>query len=100
MPINQLSAVTPSLTGLNETGSVSPSRGASGFQELVSRSVDEVNGQINQASQMSQEFLVQNKHDLHEVMIALDQADLSFRYMVQVRNKVLEAYNDVMRMQV
>lgn len=76
--------------------------GASGlnFQEMVLKGMGSVNQEMNKAGQVSQEFLTGGKHDLHEVMIALDQADLSFRYMTQVRNKVLDAYSEMMRMQV
>ncbi len=38
--------------------------------------------------------------NLHEVMIAMEKADISLRLMVQMRNKVLEAYQEIMRMQV
>jgi flagellar hook-basal body complex protein FliE len=38
--------------------------------------------------------------DVHEVMLAMTRADLSFRMMLEVRNKLLEAYQEVMRMQV
>jgi flagellar hook-basal body complex protein FliE len=37
---------------------------------------------------------------IHEVMIAMEKADISFRTMMQVRNKLLEAYQEVMRLQV
>jgi flagellar hook-basal body complex protein FliE len=38
--------------------------------------------------------------NLHEVIVAMSEADLSFRLMMQVRNKLLEAYKEIMRMQV
>jgi flagellar hook-basal body complex protein FliE len=41
-----------------------------------------------------------NTGSIHEAMIALEKADLSFRTMMQVRNKILDAYQEIMRMQV
>ncbi|MGO9212512.1 MAG: flagellar hook-basal body complex protein FliE [Syntrophales bacterium] len=41
-----------------------------------------------------------NSGSIHDAVIALEKADLSFRKMIQVRNKILEAYQEVMRMQV
>jgi flagellar hook-basal body complex protein FliE len=41
-----------------------------------------------------------NKVSLHETMIAMEQADVSFRLMMQVRNKIVEAYQEILRMQV
>ena len=38
--------------------------------------------------------------NLHEMMIAMEKADISLRFMVQVRNKAVDAYNEIMRMQV
>jgi flagellar hook-basal body complex protein FliE len=36
--------------------------------------------------------------DLHETLIAVQRADLTFQMMMQVRNKILQAYNEIMRM--
>ena len=74
---------------------------ASGFSEMVSKGIQSVNNDLVQASKVSESFMTgEKKYDIHEVMIALEKADISFRYMAQVRNKVLDAYNEVMRMQV
>jgi flagellar hook-basal body complex protein FliE len=37
---------------------------------------------------------------LHDTMIAMEQADVSFRLMMQVRNKIVDAYQEIMRIQV
>lgn len=70
------------------------------ISDSIKEKVDEVNSQLVSASQKSEEFLTTGKHDLHEVIIELEKADLSFRYMTQVRDRVLSAYNEMMRMQV
>ncbi len=70
------------------------------FFEMVTGGVQGVNEQLQQSDQISKEFLLEGKHNLHEVMIGLEQAEMSFKFLVQVRNKVLDAYNEVMRMQV
>ena len=41
-----------------------------------------------------------DKVSLHDTMIAMEQADVSFRLMMQVRNKIVEAYQEILRMQV
>ena len=41
-----------------------------------------------------------DKASLHDTMIAMEQADVSFRLMMQVRNKIVEAYQEILRMQV
>jgi flagellar hook-basal body complex protein FliE len=52
----------------------------------------------HQADQ-SIDHVVQGKIGVHEGMLAINNADLSLRMLVQVRNKVMEAYREVMRMQ-
>ena len=74
--------------------------GAEGFDNFITSGMEKVNKELVESEKMSQEFLVEGKHDLHEVMISMEKADLSFRYMTQVRNKILDAYSEVMRMQV
>lgn len=91
-------------SGVGRTVSLSPtsiSNSEKGdFQNALSQGVNQVNQDLNQANKVSQEFMMEGKHNLHEVMIQLEKADLNFRFMTQVRNKVLDAYNEVMRMQV
>jgi len=70
------------------------------FGSFISDNINKVNNELVGSEKMAEEFLVEGKHDLHEVMIAMEKADMSFRYMTQVRNKVLDAYSEVMRMQV
>ena len=64
---------------------------------------DAVNN-VNQAQQESdfkmQEIATGKNHNIPEVMIAAEKADISLKLMVQVRNKIIEAYQEIMKMQV
>lgn len=71
----------------------------SDFKKLLSRSVEEVNGLLNEANHSAQE-MVAGRLDIHQAMIAMEQAHLSFRLMLQVRNKMIAAYEEIMRMQI
>jgi flagellar hook-basal body complex protein FliE len=55
---------------------------------------------LNVADRELQALATGQTQNLHQTMIALEEAKLSFQLLVQVRNRVLEAYQDVMRMQV
>ena len=68
------------------------------FGKTLSQSMQSVNNMLNQADENTQE-MVTGKKDIHEAMISLEQADISLRLMVQVRNKILSAYEEIMRMQ-
>ena len=60
----------------------------------------QVNGQINQVDHEMQTLAVGGTQSLHQFMIHMEQTRLSFQLMAQVRNRLLEAYQEVMRMQV
>lgn len=76
-----------------------PGGGGKNFAETLRSLTMHVDQQLQVADQKAEELAVGKRHDLHEVMIASQKADLSFRFLLQVRNKLLDAYNEVMRMQ-
>ena len=62
--------------------------------------IGETNRQLIDADRQVTRLALGETDNLHQVMISLEQAKLSFQMMVQVRNKLLEAYQDVLRMQI
>lgn len=62
--------------------------------------VEETNQTQKVADKMSVDFAAGKIDSIHEVMIASEKANIALQYTVQLRNKVLEAYNEIMRMQV
>ncbi|MBU0969773.1 MAG: flagellar hook-basal body complex protein FliE [Proteobacteria bacterium] len=69
------------------------------FSERVKAAVLDVNSKQNIGDE-SIEAVIQEKMGLHEGMMALGSASTSLKLLAQVRNKVMTAYNEVMRMQV
>jgi flagellar hook-basal body complex protein FliE len=70
-----------------------------GFGNFLKDAIDQVNGLEKSSSGELEKFL-DEKSDLHSVMIALEKADLSFQVMMQVRNKIVSAYQEIMKTQV
>lgn len=71
------------------------------FSEKLKAAVDQVNVAQKSADKLSEQFVSdQSNVDLHEVMISLQKANVSFQSMVQVRNKLVTAYQEIMNMQV
>lgn len=69
------------------------------FQTLLSDSINKVNETQQQASRLAEAFEAGTTDaSLAEVMVSLQKASVSFQAMVQVRNKLVEAYKDVMNM--
>jgi flagellar hook-basal body complex protein FliE len=70
-----------------------------GFGDLLKQSIDKVNETQQEASALRTAFDTgQSDVDLSQVMLAVQKSSLSFEAMVQVRNKLVEAYKDVMNM--
>jgi flagellar hook-basal body complex protein FliE len=72
----------------------------SSFGDVLKDSLAQVNSLQNQADAAIKDLATGGPTTLHDTMIALEKADLSFRLMMQVRNKIVEAYQEVVRMQV
>jgi flagellar hook-basal body complex protein FliE len=71
------------------------------FAAVLENSIAQVNQTQQQAEGMAANFAAgDSSANLHEVMISLQKANVSFQEMVQVRNKLVTAYNDVMNMTV
>ncbi len=70
------------------------------FEQVFDRMVGEVNAKQGEAAETVQALLSGQQVQLHEAMVALEEASLSFQLMVEVRNKLLESYQELMRMQV
>lgn len=84
-------------TGVGGVKASSPAEGAGKFfTELVSK----VNDLQTQSDKAIQGVASGENKNLHEVMISMEKASISFLFMSQVRNKAIEAYQEVMRMQV
>ncbi len=70
------------------------------FGEMLTQSLDKVNELQMQADGAAKELTAGHNKNIHETMLMMEKADMSFRLMMQVRNKVIDAYREVMRMQV
>jgi flagellar hook-basal body complex protein FliE len=71
---------------------------ASSFQKMLETSLGEVNELQNQAEEAIRDMGGAGTQDLHRTMVLMEKADLSFKLMMQVRNKLLDAYQEIMRM--
>jgi flagellar hook-basal body complex protein FliE len=74
--------------------------GAVTFSTRIAEGLQELNEQLLTTQTDLQKLAVGDSENLHEIMIRLEESRMSLQLMLQVRNRVLEAYQDVMRMQV
>lgn len=105
-PLSGLGASIP--TSLGPIGLDSPigagsvgttgSASSTGFSDMVSNALDEVQGLSDRASTATEGYLASDHQDVHGTMIAMQEADVSLRLATNVRNRAIEAYREVMRM--
>jgi flagellar hook-basal body complex protein FliE len=70
------------------------------FAALLARSVESVNGALVGADTLLAQAALDGSQPPHQVMLALEEARLSFQLALQIRNRLLEGYQELMRMQV
>jgi flagellar hook-basal body complex protein FliE len=94
---------TSTATGINPGGSINPSTGVkgTGFSELLQNTLSSVSETQASAQDMAVGYETGTSDaSLVEVMVALQEADLSFRAVAEVRNKLVAAYQEIMNMPV
>lgn len=82
------------------TEDVGASQGTGSFFQALEKTMEEVNQNQLAADEAIKDVVAGKSKNLHEAMLSLQKADLSLKTMMQVRNKILEAYKEIMRMQV
>jgi flagellar hook-basal body complex protein FliE len=72
--------------------------GGTSFKDVLSSAVGEVENAHSSASKSVEQFLSGDGGDLHSTILATQRADLEFQMFMQVRNKVVSAYQEIMKM--
>ncbi len=79
--------------------SLRPPASESGFRDVLHSAIDDIQQLEGQAETKVAGVIDGNGADVHSAMIAVEKADLSFQLMMQVRNKIVSAYEEISRMQ-
>ena len=79
---------------------VSPHEAQQAFSKLLKEAINKVNDEQIKADKMTEKLVKGENVDIHQVMIASQKASISLQLAIEVRNKAIEAYQEVMRMQV
>lgn len=84
---------------LRQPDTSSVSKAQAGFGELLAKTIGDVNQKQISGDAAAEKLQTGEAKHLHEVMIAVEEADISLRMLVQMRNKVQQAYEEIMRLQ-
>ncbi|RKX32267.1 MAG: flagellar hook-basal body complex protein FliE [Verrucomicrobia bacterium] len=83
-------------------GPIGPARGPSGtsFSDMLGDLVQAVDGKSKAADAEAQKLMLGESNNIHQSMIAMQESSLAFTLLVEVRNKLVESYQELMRMPV
>ncbi len=97
----EITGIASSVASSPLSSSASSSRGpGDSFKEALGSAVEELNRLQRNADEVVNRLAAGETVDLHSVTIAVEEASVAFQLAMQVRNKLVEAYQEVMRMQV
>jgi len=98
---NSISNLIPGIRAIPTapgSGDTTKTSGGVDFGQALSQALDSVNQLQTNASQAGELLATGKIDDLHTVMMAGEKADIALQFTLQVRNKVIDAYNEIMRM--
>ena len=98
--IHGIASVVSSVPDLTSAGSAVSSTESGGFLDSLKQAVGKVNEAQLQGGQAVDALLTGQTQDIHRTMVALEQANVSFQLMMQIRNKLVTAYEEIQRMQI
>ncbi|MGN7611679.1 flagellar hook-basal body complex protein FliE [Magnetococcales bacterium HHB-1] len=94
----QLPQMMPSLPSLSLDSAAT--KGSAGFSDMLMQQIKEVDRREKEARELGRKALLGNAGvSIHEAQIASSEAELQMRFLLQVRNKVVEVYKEVVNMQ-
>ena len=93
--LTQLATTTPQVNTESEV-----TKSSNAFGDMLKNMVSETNQDQTNGDLAVEDLQAGKAQHLHEVMISVEEADMSLRMLVQLRNKALTAYEEIMRMQI
>ena len=100
IPVTPVSSAAGAITSI--FGPVSSSAapgGDAGFGGVLKSALNQVSGMQNDAAAQVNTLMAGGNADMSKVMVAVEKADVAFQLMMQVRNKIVSAYQDIEKMQ-
>ena len=90
---------TGPVTGVGGFGSVGGETGSNkNFGEVLTQALERADGRVTDANSAVDDLVSGKTINTHEVMIKLEEAHLALQWTIQIRNRALEAYQEIMRM--
>lgn len=88
------------LLNLNQIDDKKQTETGKNFQALLKENINKVNNLQLESNQLTEDFALGKTDNIHQVMIAGEKAETSMKLTLAVQNKVIDAYKEIMRLQV
>ena len=96
----KIEAITPSFLNYQTRSLEFNARPEHSFGQWIGENVSAINAQLNQADEALNQLAMGHAEHLHQTMITLESAKLSFQYLEQIRNRLMTAYQELLREQI
>ncbi|HOM03249.1 MAG TPA: flagellar hook-basal body complex protein FliE [Acetivibrio sp.] len=101
MAVNSIDLISPAISKFDFTvGKNNNEDIVKSFSNYLSNAIKQVDELEKQSKAVAEDFAAGKTDNIHEVMIAAQKADIALQFTLQIRNKILDAYNEIMRMQI
>lgn len=101
--MSQLHGISQAIQAIPEktpSGAAAAPESGGGFLDSLKSAIGKANDVQLQASQSVDALMTGQTQDVHRTMVALQEADVSFQLMMQIRNKLVTAYEEIQHMQI
>ena len=101
--MDQIKAITIPTVPLVDNAAASHAAGgaaSNGFMDSLQQAISKANDIQLGADQATEALMTGQSQNVHQTMVALQEADVSFQLMMQIRNKLVSAYEEIQRMQI
>lgn len=92
--------VFPSISGAGFNGQDTGNNIIGSFGEYLNNALNEVSKLEMEADKITEDFAAGKTDNIHQVMIAAQKSEIALQFTMQIRNKIIEAYQEIMRMQI
>jgi flagellar hook-basal body complex protein FliE len=99
-PINTLGTQVGGASATQSSGVAGAAGGSGDFSKVLMDSIGEVNRLQSEASDATQKFATGQSTNVAEVMVAVQKADIAYSTLMEIKNKLMDAYNEIQQMRV
>lgn len=99
MSISGLSSINTGIQ-VQSTGAVRQTQEKVSFKDMLMNALSDVSSMEKESDAITEDFITGKTDNIHSVLIAAEKASIALDMVIEVRNKVLDAYNEIMRMQI